>query len=78
MESSRECKCCLGIPDVARKVQHGNLKCITDHDSFIVNCLNHHVLELSYFEYIQDYGPLGNDEPVHEYVLVINNSSKIN
>ncbi|XP_062591610.1 P2X purinoceptor 7-like [Saccostrea cucullata] len=66
METTRECKCCFGIPDVARKVHKGNLKCITEHDSFVVNCLNHHVLKLSNYEYMQDNGPIGDDEPVNE------------
>lgn len=65
METARECKCCLGIPDVARIVRQENVECITKHESFVANCLNRHVLEVSYFEYIQDDGHLG-DEPVHE------------
>ena len=41
----RECKCFLGIPDVAREIQNGNLKYVKDHERFIVNCHNRHVLE---------------------------------
>lgn len=57
---ARECRCCLGIPEEAGKVHQEKLKCITGHESFKVtsNCLNHNVLQLSYFEYIQDNGPM--------------------
>lgn len=48
MDTARECRCYLGVPDVARKVHQEKLKCITVHESFKVNCLNHHVLQLSY------------------------------
>lgn len=66
MDMARECRCCLVIPEVAKKVHQEKLKWITGHLSFKVNCLNQHVLDLSYFEYIQDNKPLGDKEPSHE------------
>uniref|UniRef100_K1R0E8 Uncharacterized protein n=1 Tax=Magallana gigas TaxID=29159 RepID=K1R0E8_MAGGI len=69
MDTAREWRCCLEVPEVARKFHQEKLNSIADHESFKVNCLNHHVLQLSYFEYIQDNGPLGDEgdeEPIHE------------
>ncbi|XP_078335853.1 P2X purinoceptor 7-like [Crassostrea virginica] len=69
METTRECKCCVDIPEVSSRLKENessSICCIIQHPSFKVNCLNQHVLEVSYYEYIQDNGPLGNDEPIHE------------
>lgn len=66
MDTARECKCCLDIADVCSRMKDDTYGCIIQHPSFVVNCLNHYVLDISYYEYIQDNGPLGNDEPIHE------------
>lgn len=66
MDTARECKCCHDIAEVCSRMEEIACDCIIQHPSFAVNCLNHYVLDVSYYEYIQNNGPLGNDEPIHE------------
>ncbi|XP_062587308.1 P2X purinoceptor 7-like [Saccostrea cucullata] len=66
MPTSRENKCCRNTNIVNGKVDEKSLQCITEHEGFIVNCLNHYVLETSYYEYIQDNGRQNEREPIHE------------
>ncbi|XP_033728970.1 P2X purinoceptor 7-like [Pecten maximus] len=40
--------------------------CITDHEAFIANCLNRHVLHVSMYEYMENVGPFDDNEPIHE------------
>ena len=40
--------------------------CITLTRGFDGNCLNHGVLEASVYEYVQNVGRLGDDEPINE------------
>ena len=47
-------------------IEEADILCITEHEGFDVNCTNHHVLRVSYFEYLHYNGPLGDEEPVHE------------
>lgn len=48
----------LGTLIVDGKIEEQGLECITQHEGFIVNCLNHYVLQTSYYEYIQNNGRL--------------------
>lgn len=66
METPRENKCCRHTNIVDGKLEEDGLQCITDHEGFIVNCLNRHVLETSYYEYLQENGPLEENEQIHE------------
>lgn len=61
-----ENKCCRNTNIVDGKIEEEDLTCITDHEGFIVNCLNRHVLETSYYEYVQENGPLEENEHIHE------------
>ena len=33
------------------------------------NCLNEYVVETSFYEFLHGYGHVGDEEPVHKYVL---------
>lgn len=66
MPTAVECLCCLGVDNVKERVKTAQLKCITQHEGFIGNCLNIYVLEASYYEFIQEEGPFGDDEDSHE------------
>ncbi|KAK3107343.1 hypothetical protein FSP39_019788, partial [Pinctada imbricata] len=68
MQSVKECKCCRDTNIVDGKIEEAGISCITEHESFQVNCLNHHVLELSYYEYIEYNGPLEPDQMIHKYI----------
>jgi hypothetical protein len=41
---------------------------ITQHPGFIAKCLNRGVTEVSFYEFLQRNGPIGDEEPIHEYV----------
>ena len=45
------------------------LNCITEHPGYEGNCLNEYVVETSFYEFLQGYGHVGDEEPVHRYVL---------
>ncbi|KAK3088759.1 hypothetical protein FSP39_023418 [Pinctada imbricata] len=68
MPSATECKRCRSIPMEDSKIQTSDvdIQCITDHEGFQANCLNRHVIEVSYmyYEFVQDNGLP--EEPVHE------------
>ncbi|KAL3868176.1 hypothetical protein ACJMK2_041009 [Sinanodonta woodiana] len=66
METPRENKCCRHKNIVDGKIEENGLQCITDHEGFVVNCLNRHVLETSYYEYLQENGPLEENELIQE------------
>ncbi|XP_062586755.1 P2X purinoceptor 7-like [Saccostrea cucullata] len=66
MPTPRENKCCRKTNIVDGKIEDQSLTCITDHEGFIVNCLNKYVLETSYYEYIQENGQLEENEHIHE------------
>ena len=50
---------------MARKVEEGGHSCIIEHDGFQGNCLNLHVLEASFWEFLHENGPIGDDEPLN-------------
>ncbi|XP_062580770.1 uncharacterized protein LOC134242685 [Saccostrea cucullata] len=66
MPTNAENKCCQRTNIVDAKIEEESLQCITQHEGFIANCLNRYVLETSFYEYIQESGPLEENEHVHE------------
>jgi len=69
MPTRKENKCCQNTNIVDAKVEEEEINCITEHEGFIVNCLNRYVLETSYYEHKQENGPLQDGELIHEYVF---------
>ena len=65
MPTARECKCCHYYSRVVDKIQDGHT-CITEHPGFASNCLDIYVLEHSVYEFLQEEGPIGDDELVNE------------
>ena len=64
MTTGRESLCCHEVPEVASKLEDG-LVCIIHHDGYQGNCLNPHVLEASFWEFLHENGPIGDEEPIH-------------
>lgn len=64
MPTLQESKCCHNTNIVDSKMESEQLHCITEHEGFIGNCVNIHVLETSYYEFIQSEGL--HEEPIHE------------
>ncbi|XP_060069478.1 P2X purinoceptor 7-like [Ylistrum balloti] len=68
MSTEDERKCCQDMSILEEKLT--DIGCITQHEGFIANCLNMHVLETSYYEYAETHGP-GRQEDIHrKYRLV--------
>jgi hypothetical protein len=65
-ESAEECICCQAISTVIINMEDGDISCITEHDIFVANCLNRHVLHISMLEYLENVGPLDDNEPINE------------
>ncbi|XP_062585805.1 uncharacterized protein LOC134247462 [Saccostrea cucullata] len=65
MPTARECKCCHFYADIESRIEEGGGTCITEHEGF-ANCLNRWVLETSFYEYLQENGPLEENEFVHK------------
>lgn len=68
MPTARECKCCHFYAAIEPRLKETEVNCITNHEGFIANCLNRWVLETSFYEYLQENGPLEENERVHKYV----------
>ena len=66
MPSIQQSKCCQETNIVDGKIEEAGISCITHHEGFHPNFLNIHVLEISYYEYLQDNGPLQDHEKIHE------------
>jgi len=66
MPTRTECLCCREVPPVDEKVEEKGLKCITEHEDFIANCLHRGVLEVSLYEYVEYEGPVDDNEPINE------------
>lgn len=47
------------------KIEEVGLTCITQHEGFVVNCLNQYVMETSLYEH-KDNGLLEQNERIHE------------
>ena len=66
MDSEEESVCCQELHRYSYRLEEADVQCITDHPGFHVNCCNPHVLELSFWEFLQNNGPIGDEEPRHE------------
>ena len=64
MPTECESICCKEIQRVSLKIDEEQLECITAHDGFHFNFLNHHV-ELGVDEYNFQAGPLDDNEEIH-------------
>ena len=45
---------------------NSDISCITEHDILVANCLNRHVLHISMLEYLENVGPLDDNEPIND------------
>ncbi|KAL3857965.1 hypothetical protein ACJMK2_012589 [Sinanodonta woodiana] len=69
METPRENERCRHTNIVDGKMEEDGLQQWRSNSfCIVVNCLNRHVLETSYYEYLQENGPLEKNELIHEYV----------
>ena len=66
MDTAEECICCQAISTVIINMEDGDISCITEHDILVANCLNRHVLHISMLEYLENVGPLDDNEPINE------------
>ncbi|XP_069115677.1 P2X purinoceptor 7-like [Argopecten irradians] len=68
MTTMEECVCCAEIDLVHYKTETADqeIHCIIEHESFIANCLNRHVLHVSMYEYLENVGPFDDNDPIHE------------
>ena len=66
MDTADECICCQVISAVSINMEDSDISCITEHDIFVANCLNRHVLHISMLEYLENVGPLDDNEPINE------------
>ncbi|KAH3729682.1 hypothetical protein DPMN_055660 [Dreissena polymorpha] len=48
------------------RMDEGGVKCITEHTGFKANCLHPDVIEVSFYEFLDVNGPIGDEEPIHE------------
>ncbi len=70
MNTDKECRCCRDYETLVAMMEEGN-SCITSLHGFKVNCLDPEVLKVSFYEYAEQSGPIGDDEPIHEYVVIL-------
>lgn len=66
MPTLEESKCCQNTNVVDGKLEAENISCITKHDGFRANCLNIHVLEASYYDYVLQSGLPEENQRIHE------------
>ena len=66
MPSQDECLCCHEVGPISEKIDDAGVTCITQHEGFIGNCLNRHVLETPIYEFVEQDGPTDDNEPIHE------------
>uniref|UniRef100_M3XJS4 P2X purinoreceptor 7 intracellular domain-containing protein n=1 Tax=Latimeria chalumnae TaxID=7897 RepID=M3XJS4_LATCH len=65
MPTRPESICCREVSELSSKITH-DMRCITQLSGFQVNCLDPEVLELSFYEYLEYEGPIGDAEQIHE------------
>ena len=65
MRNLRESKCCQTTNVVDGRLEELDINCITEHEGFRVNCLNHHVLEVAYYDYVIQEGPREEHQRIH-------------
>ena len=68
MSIEDECICCQEVGPASEKKDDAHLQCITDHEGFIGNCLNRHVIEVSLYAFVKRDGPIDDNEPINEWV----------
>jgi hypothetical protein len=61
-----QCICCQEVGPASEKKDDAHLQCITDHEGFIGNCLNRHVIEVSLYAFVKRDGPIDDNEPINE------------
>jgi len=66
MQTLSECECCKRTNIVDGEIEEAGLTCITQHEGFVVNCVNQYLLETSFYEHRQENGPLEQNERIHE------------
>jgi hypothetical protein len=66
MDTAEECICCQAISAVSTNMEDSDISCITEHDICVANCLNRHVLHISMLEYLENVGPLDDNELINE------------
>ena len=60
-----EAKCCQTTNVVDGKIEETST-CIPEHEGFISNCLNIHVMEVAYYDYVLTSGPLEEYQLIHQ------------
>ncbi|KAL3836359.1 hypothetical protein ACJMK2_021792 [Sinanodonta woodiana] len=65
MTNQEENICCHSQPILEEKIEKCSSTCITNHEGFIANCLNIHVLETSFYEHVQENGRLRENDQIH-------------
>lgn len=66
MGTQQECICCQEIAAISAEVEAGGHQCITESPILTDNCLNRHVLQVSMYEYLQNVGPIDDNQPSHQ------------
>ena len=80
MDTDRENICCHSYPHIMNILKaNGSLACICELPAFRDNCLpNHGVLETSWHEYIELYGPFGDEHQLNKLVVNLINLTRTN
>jgi hypothetical protein len=65
-KTAAECQCCAETTRIQDIVEEEVIECITEHQVFIDNCLNINVLHVCMYEYLQNDGPLDDNQVSHE------------
>ena len=68
MEKPETSFCCRERGIIFNLAHDLRLDCITQHPGYDGNCLNEYVVETSFYEFLEGYGHVGDDEPIHKYV----------
>ena len=58
MDTTEECICCQAISAVIINMEDGDISCIIEHDIFVANCLNRHVLHISMLGVLRKCGTI--------------------
>ena len=66
MPTRAESSCCREISAIEVLANEPRVQCITSHPGYEGNCLNPYVIETSFYEFLDGYGHVGDDEPIHE------------
>ncbi|XP_071959836.1 uncharacterized protein [Antedon mediterranea] len=61
-----ESVCCYETEEMVEKMGEQVVGCITQHTGFKNNCLDHDVLEVSFWHYVKQEGPFDDDHPVNQ------------